>query len=99
MFLRQIICNVILFTIGLFGIVLNRLNILIIIMCIELSFLSVNLNFIFFSVYLDDFYGQLFSLFILTIIASESAIGLVLLIVFFRMRGNISLNSLTLLKG
>jgi len=99
MFLRQIICNVILFTIGLFGIVLNRLNILIIIMCIELSFLSVNLNFIFFSVYLDDFYGQLFSLFILTIIASESAIGLALLIVFFRMRGNISLNSLTLLKG
>jgi NADH-quinone oxidoreductase subunit K len=99
MFLRQIISNIVLFTIGLFGIVLNRLNILIIIMCIELSFLSVNLNFIFFSVYLDDFYGQLFSLFILTIIASESAIGLALLITYFRRRGNILLTNLSVLKG
>jgi len=65
----------------------------------ELLLLSTNLNFIFFSIYLDDLYGQLFSLFILTIAASESAIGLAIIILHYRSCGNILLSSITLLKG
>ena len=95
----QLITNVILFFLGVFGIIFQRRNILIILMCIELILLSVNLNFIVFSVYLDDFFGQLFSLFILTVAASESAIGLAILILYFRLRGNITINQETLLKG
>ena len=95
----QLITNVILFFLGVFGIIFQRRNILIILMCIELILLSVNLNFIVFSVYLDDFFGQLFSLFILTVAASESAIGLAILILYFRLRGNISINREIVLKG
>ena len=95
----QLITNVILFFLGVFGIIFQRRNILIILMCIELILLSVNLNFIVFSVYLDDFFGQLFSLFILTVAASESAIGLAILILYFRLRGNITINQETVLKG
>ena len=95
----QLITNVILFFLGVFGIIFQRRNILIILMCIELLLLSVNLNFIVFSVYLDDFFGQLFSLFILTVAASESAIGLAILILYFRLRGNISINREIVLKG
>lgn len=68
-------------------------------MCIELVLLSVNLNFILFSVYLDDMYGQLFSLFILTIAAAESAIGLAILILYYRLRGKISINQIANLRG
>jgi NADH-quinone oxidoreductase subunit K len=68
-------------------------------MCVELILLSVNLNFILFSVYLDDFYGQIFSLFVLTIAAAESAIGLAILILYYRIRGDISINQLATLKG
>ena len=74
MFILQILTNTFLFFTGMFGIILNRTSILLILMCIELMLLSVNLNFIVFSVYLDDFYGQIFSLFILTIAAAESAV-------------------------
>jgi NADH-quinone oxidoreductase subunit K len=95
----QLITNFILFFLGVFGIIFQRRNILIILMCIELILLSVNLNFIVFSVYLDDFFGQLFSLFILTVAASESAIGLAILILYFRLRGNISINREIVLKG
>ena len=95
----QLITNVILFFLGVFGIIFQRRNILIILMCIELILLSVNFNFIVFSVYLDDFFGQLFSLFILTVAASESAIGLAILILYFRLRGNISINREIVLKG
>jgi NADH-quinone oxidoreductase subunit K len=84
---------------GIFGILLNRRSILIILMCIELVLLSVNLNFILFSVYLDDMYGQLFSLFILTIAAAESAIGLAILILYYRLRGKISINQIANLRG
>ena len=83
--------TIILFFIGLFGIVLNRKNILIIIMSIELLLLSVNLNFAVFSVYLDDVVGQIFVLFILTIAAAESAIGLALLIILYRLKNSIEL--------
>lgn len=89
----------IIFVISLLGIVFNFQNVLIILMGVELLLLSTNLNFIFFSIYLDDLYGQLFSLFILTIAASESAIGLAIIISHYRSRGNILLNNITLLKG
>lgn len=82
------------FFIGLLGIVLNRKNILIIIMSIELLLLSVNLNFAAFSVYLDDVIGQIFVLFILTIAAAESAIGLALITVFYRLKNSIELESI-----
>jgi len=97
--LVQFITNSILFLIGVFGIIFQRRNILIVLMCIEIILLSVNLNFIIFSVYLDDFFGQLFSLFILTVAASESAIGLAVIILYFRLRGNISITFPTVLKG
>jgi NADH-quinone oxidoreductase subunit K len=91
--------NFILFGISLLGIFLNFRNILIILMGIELILLSLNLNFIFFSIYLDDLYGQIFSLFILTIAASESAIGLAIIIIYYRLRGNISINQISILKN
>lgn len=81
----------IVFFIGILGIVLNRKNILIIIMSIELLLLSINLNFAVFSVYLDDVVGQIFVLFILTIAAAESAIGLAILIVFYRLKNSIEM--------
>merc|ERR1712146_805768 len=91
-FLTQISANILLFFIGLLGVILNRRNILIILMCIELLLLSLNMSFILFSVYLDDLYGQLFSFFILTIAAAESAIGLAVIIIYYRVRGNLSVN-------
>lgn len=99
MFLIQILSNVFLFLIGLSGIILNRRNILIVLMCVELVLLSINLNFIVFSVYLDDFYGQIFSLFVLTVAAAESAIGLAILILYYRIRGNISINQAALVRN
>ena len=89
MFLYQLASNVFLFFLGLLGIILNRRNILIILMCIELILLSLNVNFIVFSIYFDDLYGQIFSFFILTVAASESAIGLAIIIIYYRIRGNI----------
>lgn len=99
MFILQLLTNIILFFIGIFGIILNKRSILLILMCVELILLSVNLNFIIFSVYLDDFYGQIFSLFILTIAAAESAIGLAILILYYRIRGKILINQVSTLKG
>jgi NADH-quinone oxidoreductase subunit K len=81
----------IVFFIGLIGIVLNRKNILIIIMSIELLLLSINLNFAAFSIYLDDIIGQIFVVFILTIAATESAIGLAVITVFYRLKNSIKL--------
>jgi len=81
----------ILFFIGLLGIVLNRKNILIIIMSIELLLLAVNLNFAALSVYLDDMIGLIFVIFVLAIAATESAIGLAIITVFYRLRGSIQL--------
>ena len=91
--------NLIIFLICLLGVFLNFRNILIILMGIELMLLSLNLNFIYFSLYLDDLYGQLFSLFILTIAASESAIGLAIIIIYYRIRGNILINQVAVLKN
>ena len=98
MFISQISANIFIFFISILGIIFNIRNVLITLMCIELVLLSLNLNFILFSVYLDDFYGQIFSLFILTLAASESAIGLAIIIIYYRLRGSIAINQLPLLK-
>jgi len=82
---------------GLFGIIINRKNLISILLSIEIILVSVNLNLIFFSVYLDDVMGELFALLILTVAASESAIGLALIIVFFRLRGTIAISQISLL--
>lgn len=83
-----------LFFIGIFGIVLNRKNIIITLMALELMLLAVNLNFTLFSVYLDDIVGQIFVLFILTIAATESSIGLALLMVYFKLQNNIQMEKI-----
>jgi NADH-quinone oxidoreductase subunit K len=88
-----------LFTIGTLGLVLNRKNILIIIMSIELMLLSVNLNFIIFSIYLDDIIGQLFIIFILTIAATESAIGLAILSCYYKVKNTIVIDKIKQIKG
>ena len=89
----------IIFTIGLVGIFLSRKNIIIILMSIELMLLAININFVIFSVYLDDMTGQIFALFILTIAAAESAIGLAILVVYYRIKGIISINFINSIKG
>lgn len=88
-----------LFIIGVIGIFVTRKNILLVFMCIELILLSINLNFIVFSIYLDDIVGQIFSIFVLTVAAAESAIGLAILVVFYRIRGIILINYINKLKG
>jgi NADH-quinone oxidoreductase subunit K len=88
-----------LFLIGLSGIFLNRKNIIILLMSIELMLLAINFNFIVFSVFLDDILGQLFALLILTVAAAESAIGLAILIIYYRIRGTIAIELINLIKG
>lgn len=88
-----------LFLIGLSGIFLNRKNIIILLMSIELMLLAINFNFIIFSVFLDDILGQLFALLILTVAAAESAIGLAILIIYYRIRGAIAIELINLIKG
>nr|YP_008475374.1 NADH dehydrogenase subunit 4L [Achlya hypogyna]AGS55494.1 NADH dehydrogenase subunit 4L [Achlya hypogyna] len=95
---NNILINFILFCLGLLGIILNRQNILIILMSIELVLLSINLNFIYFSVFLDDIMGQIFSLIILTVASAESAIGLALMVLFFNIHGNISIYKIHILS-
>ena len=91
--------SIILFLLGIWGIFLNRKNIIIMLMSIELMLLAVNLNFVLFSVYLDDMIGQLFALLILTVAAAESAIGLAILVVYHRLLGTIALEQIVRLKG
>lgn len=89
----------ILFLIGVLGLVLNRKNILITLMSIELMLLAINLNFIIFSIYLDDVTGYVFVLFILTIAATESAIGLAILTVYYRLKNTIKLDKIKNIKS
>jgi NADH-quinone oxidoreductase subunit K len=89
----------ILFTLGVFGIFLNRKNIIIILMSVELILLAVNLNFVAFSAHLGDLAGQVFALMILTVAAAEAAIGLAILVIFFRNRGSIAVDDVNLMKG
>jgi len=94
-----ILTSTILFFISIFGIFLIKKNIIIILMSIELMLLSININFIIFSVYLDDILGQLFALFVLTVAAAESAVGLAILVVYYRIKGVISINYISSIKG
>ena len=89
----------ILFTLGVFGIFLNRKNIIIILMSVELILLSVNVNFVAFSAELNDLAGQVFALLILTVAAAEAAIGLAILVIFYRNRGTIAVEDVNSLKG
>jgi NADH-quinone oxidoreductase subunit K len=89
----------ILFTLGIFGIFLNRKNIIIILMSIELMLLAINLNLVAFSAYLGDLAGQVFAMFVLTVAAAEAAIGLAILVVYFRNRGSIEVEDINLMKG
>lgn len=89
----------ILFTIGVFGIFLNRRNIIIILMSIELILLAVNINLVAFSAHLGDLVGQVFALLILTVAAAEAAIGLAILVIFFRNRGSIAVEDVNMMKG
>ena len=91
--------TIILFLIGALGLVLNRKNILITIMSIELMLLSVNLNFIIFSIYLDDIIGYVFVLFILTIAATESAIGLAILSIYYKLKHTIQMDKVKIIKS
>jgi NADH-quinone oxidoreductase subunit K len=89
----------ILFTLGVLGIFLNRKNIIIILMSVELILLAVNINFVAFSVFLGDLVGQVFALFVLTVAAAEAAIGLAILVVYLRNRGTIAVEDVNLMKG
>jgi NADH-quinone oxidoreductase subunit K len=89
----------ILFTIGVFGIFFNRRNIIIILMAIELILLAVNLNLVAFSMYLHEITGQIFALFVLTVAAAEAAVGLAILVTFFRNRGDIAVDDASMMKG
>ena len=89
----------ILFTLGIFGIFLNRKNVIVILMSIELMLLAVNLNFVAFSAFLGDLVGQVFALMVLTVAAAEAAIGLAILVVYYRNRGTIEVDDINLMKG
>ena len=89
----------ILFTLGVFGIFLNRKNVIIILMSVELILLAVNLNFVAFSSHLGDLAGQVFALLILTVAAAEAAIGLAILVIFYRNRGSIAVDDVNMMKG
>ena len=88
-----------LFVIGIFGLFLNRKNVIILLMSIELMLLAVNINLVAFSAYLQDLTGQIFTLFVLTVAAAEAAIGLAILVCFFRNRGTIDVADVNVMKG
>ena len=91
--------NILLFLVGALGLILNRKNILITIMSIELMLLSVNLNFMIFSIYLDDVIGHIFVIFVLTIAATESALGLAILTLYYKLKNTIQVDKIKKMKG
>lgn len=97
--IKFILTSTLMFLVGMLGIFLLKKNIIVILMSIELMLLSININFVMFSIYLDDFIGQLFALFVLTVAAAESAIGLAILVVYYRIKGIISVNYISSIKG
>ena len=96
---HYLILAAIIFTIGIIGIFLNRKNLIVILMCIELLLLAVNINFVSFSIFLNDLNGQIFTLFILTVAAAEAAIGLAIIVVYYRNAGSIHVEDINTLKG
>ena len=97
--IHYLIVAALLFTIGVFGIFINRKNVIVILMSIELILLAVNINLVAFSVYLGNLTGQVFALFVLTVAAAEAAIGLAILVVYFRNRGSIAVDAINMMKG
>ena len=91
--------SAVLFTLGVLGIFINRKNVIVILMSVELILLAVNINMIAFSAYLNDIVGQVFALLILTVAAAEAAIGLAVLVVFFRNRGSIAVEDINMMRG
>ena len=89
----------VLFTLGVFGIFLNRKNVIVILMAVELILLAVNINLVAFSTHLNDITGQVFALLVLTVAAAEAAIGLAILVVFFRNRGSIAVGDVSMMRG
>tara|TARA_B100000405_G_scaffold4424_1_gene3767 strand:- start:410 stop:721 length:312 start_codon:yes stop_codon:yes gene_type:complete len=89
----------VLFTLGIFGIFLNRKNVIIILMSVELMLLAVNINLVAFSAELNDLVGQVFAMFVLTVAAAEAAVGLAILVIFFRNRGTIAVEDISVMKG
>lgn len=96
---HYLVLSAILFTIGISGIFLNRKNVIIVLMSIEIMLLAVNINFVAFSSHLNDLVGQVFTIFILTVAAAEAAIGLAILVVYYRNRGSISVTDINIMKG
>jgi NADH-quinone oxidoreductase subunit K len=96
---RYTIFSFLLFLSGMLGIFVTRKNIIIILMSVELMLLAINVNFIVYSVYLDDLFGQVFALFVLTVAAAESAVGLALLVAYYRVKGTVATLFINNLKG
>ncbi|MAF97884.1 MAG: NADH-quinone oxidoreductase subunit NuoK [Micavibrio sp.] len=96
---HYLVLAALLFTVGVFGMFLNRKNVIVILMSIELMLLAVNINFVAFSAYMGDLVGQVFTMFILTVAAAEAAIGLAILVVFFRNKGSIAVEDISAMKG
>ena len=96
---QYLVVAAILFTIGVFGIFVNRRNIIVILMAIELILLAVNVNLVAFSMFLHDVTGQIYAMFVLTVAAAEAAVGLAILVTFFRNRGDISVDDASMMKG
>ena len=97
--IHYLVVAAILFTMGVLGIFLNRKNLIVILMAIELILLSVNINLVAFSAYLNDLVGQVFAMFVLTVAAGEAAIGLAILVIYFRNRGDIAVEDASRMKG
>ena len=96
---HYLVVGAILFVLGVLGIFLNRKNVIIILMAIELILLAVNINLVAFSAYLGDLVGQIFAMFVLTVAAGEAAIGLAILVIYFRNRGTIAVDDINQMKG
>ena len=96
---HYLVVSAILFTTGVFGIFVNRRNIIIILMSVELILLAVNINFVAFSAYLHNIQGQIMAIFVLTVAAAEAAVGLAILVTFFRNRGDIAVDDASMMKG
>jgi len=96
---HYITVSAILFVLGVFGIAINRKNVIIVLMSIELILLAVNINFVAFSAFLGDLSGQVFAMFVLTVAAAEAAIGLAILVIYFRNRGTIAVDDINVMKG
>ena len=96
---HYIVVSAILFVLGVLGIFLNRKNVIVILMSVELILLAVNINLVAFSAFLGDLVGQVFSMFVLTVAAGEAAIGLAILVIYFRGRGTIAVDDINQMKG